>query len=259
VIASVIAAVEFPPVSHLIEWPDMLFDGKWYAFNKIALLTVLAALFTMILFGIAARGQQLVPKGIQNFVEVYVEFIRDQIALQVMGSDGLRWVPLLVAIFSFVFFCNIFEVIPGFFQMPATARMAIPMFLALLVWVLYNVMGVMKSGPLGYFRDMIPPGVPWWLLPILAPIIWISHIVVQPFSLAVRLFANMFAGHLLLVTFAVLSAALFTSDLIAVILPLPVLVLVAVTGFELFVAVLQAYIFTILTAVYVDAAIHPHH
>jgi F-type H+-transporting ATPase subunit a len=255
--ASTLAAVEFPPVSHLVEWPDMLFKGTIFAFNKIALLTVAAALITMLLFGIAARGGRLVPTGVQNFVEIFVEFIRDQIALQVMGTAGLRFVPLLTAIFSFVFFCNIFEVIP-FIQMPATARMAVPAFLAVMVWLIYNTMGIIHSGPIGYFRDMIPSGVPKAILPLVAFIFYVSHIIVQPFSLAVRLFANMLAGHLLLVTFAVLSAALFTAAPVAVILPLPALFLVLVTGFEVLVAVLQAYIFTILTAVYIDAAVHPH-
>ncbi len=256
-IASVLAAVEFPPVSHLIEWPDFLFKDTVFAFNKIALLTVASALITMVLFGIAARGRRLVPTGVQNFVEIFVEFIRDQIALQVMGTEGLRWVPLLTTIFAFVFFCNIFEVIP-FIQMPATARMAIPAFLAITVWLIYNIMGMVRLGPFGYFKGMVPGGVPIVILPLVAFIEIISKVLVQPFSLAVRLFANMLAGHLLLVTFAVLSAALWTSDFVAVILPLPALFLVGVTGFEVLVALLQAYIFTILTAVYIDAAVHPH-
>jgi F-type H+-transporting ATPase subunit a len=101
--------------------------------------------------------------------------------------------------------------------------------------------------------------VPTFLLPLVALIEFISTIFVRPFSLAVRLFANMLAGHLLLVTFAVLSAALFTKSILAVILPLPFLMLVLLTGFEILVAVLQAFIFTILTAVYIGGALHPEH
>jgi F-type H+-transporting ATPase subunit a len=101
--------------------------------------------------------------------------------------------------------------------------------------------------------------VPTALYILVTPIEFISTFLVRPFSLAVRLFANMLAGHLLLVTFAVLSAALVTKSVVAVILPLPALMLVAVTGFEVLVAVLQAFIFTILTAVYIGGAMHPDH
>ena len=106
---------------------------------------------------------------------------------------------------------------------------------------------------------MFPPGVPKALLPLVALIEFISTIFVRPFSLAVRLFANMLAGHLLLVTFAVLSAALFSKSLLIVILPLPFVMLILLTGFEILVAGLQAFIFTILAAVYIGGAMHPEH
>lgn len=253
-----IAAVEFPPVSHLIEWPDLLFDGTLLALNKIGLISVGSAVTTIALFGLAVRRPKLVPIGVQNGVEMFVEFVRDQIAIQVMGAEGRRWLPLLVTIFTFVFFSNISSVLPGI-QMPATGRMATPAFMAVLVWVIYISLGIAHHGPIGYFKALVPSDVPWFVLPLVALVFWLSDIVVQPFSLAVRLFANMLAGHLLLVTFAVLCAALLTTDVVAVLLPLPFLLLVLLTGFEVLVAILQAYIFTMLTAVYIDAAVHPAH
>ena len=252
-------ALEFPPVSHIIEWPDMAFDGTAYAFNKIALLTIGAALITGVLFFLAGRKGALVPTGVQNVVEAGVDFVRDGIIMQTMGPSGLRFLPFLTTVFFFIFFCNLWEVIPGI-QMPATARMAIPAFIALTVWLIYNGVGIIKQGPFGYLKNsIIPPGVPAALLPLVAMIEFLSKFIVTPFSLAVRLFANMLAGHLLLVTFGVLSAALFSKTALALILPLPFLMLILLTAFEVFVAGLQAFIFTMLTAVYIDASANPHH
>jgi len=253
-----VLALEFPPVSHLIEWPDLLGSGP-FAVNKVVLLMWLAVALTFVFFLLAARKAEtgLVPSGVQNVAEAVVDFVRNDVILQAMGPDGMRFLPFLVTVFSFVFVCNVFEIIPGI-QMPVTARMAIPMFLALVVWVTYNVIGIAKQGPLGYFKNiLVPPGVPVALLPLIGFIEFISTIFVRPFALAVRLFANMLAGHLLLVTFAVLASALFESTYVGAVVPGGMLI--ALTGFELLVAVLQAYIFVILTAVFVGGAMHPEH
>jgi F-type H+-transporting ATPase subunit a len=125
---------------------------------------------------------------------------------------------------------------------------------------MYNIVGIARQGPLGYLKSStIPPGVPSILLPLIALIEFVSVFVVRPFSLAVRLFANMLAGHLLLVTFGVLCAALFAKTLSIVILPFSFALLVGLTGFEILVALLQAFIFTILTAVYIGGSMHPEH
>jgi F-type H+-transporting ATPase subunit a len=209
--------------------------------------------------GRRARSGSLVPAGMQNIVESGIEFVRNDIILQTIGPEGLGWTPFLVTLFFFIFMGNIFEVIPVI-QFPTNARMALPAFMAILVWVLFNFVGIKSQGFGGYLKSIVfPPGVPGGLLPLVALIEFISTIFVRPFSLAVRLFANMLAGHLLLVTFAVLSAALFTKSLLVVILPLPAVMLVLLTGFEVLVAVLQAFIFTILTAVYIGGAMHPEH
>ncbi|HEX6312012.1 MAG TPA: F0F1 ATP synthase subunit A, partial [Acidimicrobiia bacterium] len=171
----------------------------------------------------------------------------------------MRYLPFLLAMFFFIFFINIFEILP-FIQFPGNARMAVPFVLALLVWFIYNIVGIIKQGPLGYLKSStIPPGVPIFLLPLVALIELVSTFIVRPFSLAVRLFANMLAGHLILVTFAVLSAALWAKNITIVILPFPFLLLIGLTAFELLVAFLQAFIFTILTAVYIGSSSHPEH
>lgn len=250
-----IAALDFPPISHLVEWPEFWLPG----FNKFALVCVLSALITLTLFLIAGAQSRLVPRGVQNIVESVIDFVRDGIIMQTMGADGLVWLPFLTTMFCFILFANLFEVIPVI-QFPAPARMALPASLAIMVWVLYNFMGIKRQGLLHYLKEsLFPPGVPWPLYFLVTPIEFVSTFLVRPFSLAVRLFANMLAGHLLLVTFAVLSATLFQKSVLAVILPLPAVMLVALTGFEVLVAVLQAFIFTILTAVYLDGAMHPSH
>ena len=122
------------------------------------------------------------------------------------------FLPYLTTLFLFIFFCNIFEIIPVF-QFPATARMAIPLFLALITWLMFLFMGMKRPGPLHFFKAAtVPPGVPKALLPLVAFIEMLQLIIVRPFSLAVRLFANMLAGHLLLATFALLTDALIFHD-----------------------------------------------
>ncbi len=254
-----LAALEFPPIGHLVEWEGLLFKGTPFEVNKVVILMWLAAAIVFALFFIGGRSAKLVPTGVQNVVESGVEFVRKDIILQTMGPEGMAWAPFLTTLFFFIFFTNIFEVIPGI-QFPVNARMALPAFMALMVWVIYNYVGIKSQGLGGYFKNvLVPPGVPKLLLPLVALIEFISTFFVRPFSLMVRLFANMLAGHLLLVTFAVLSAALFTKSALVIILPLPFVMLVLLTGFEILVAVLQAFIFTILTAVYIGGAMHPEH
>jgi F-type H+-transporting ATPase subunit a len=249
----------FPTIGEMVNWPAFLLEGTPFAINKVVLIYFLAVAATMGLFLYAGRKGELVPKGVQNIVESIVDFIRNGIVMQTMGPDGLRWMPFLTATFFFIFFCNITEIIPPLL-MPATARMAMPAFLGLLVLVIFVVVGITAQGPVKYFKSaLFPPGVPAPLYILITPIEFISTFLVRPFSLAVRLFANLLAGHILVVTFAVLTAALFTSSWLAIFLPLPFLMLVFVLLFEVLVSVLQAYIFTILTAVYIGGAMHPEH
>lgn len=147
--------------------------------------------------------------------------------------------------------------------MPATARIAIPMFLALVVWVVYNGAGFKHQGG-KYLLDTIwPPSVPVALRPLVGLIEFVSNFIVRPFSLTIRLFANMLAGHILLVTFALLTQSLVTAETQQWLLKpmgiLPLVMLIGLTAFEVLVGFLQAYIFTILTAVYIGAAVHPEH
>jgi F-type H+-transporting ATPase subunit a len=248
----------FPEINSILRWQDL-----FVSFNKIALIAVAAGVIGIAVFLLAGRKDaSKAPKGVRNLAETSVEFIENGIVMQTMGKDGLGWTPFLLSLFVFIYLCNVPGIIP-LIQMPATARMAIPMFLALLVWVIYNGVGLKHQG-IKYITNTIwPPGVPVALKPLVGIIEFISNIIVRPFSLTVRLFANMLAGHILLVTFALLTQSLITAETMQLMLKpmaiLPFGMLVFLTAFEVLVAFLQAYIFTILTAVYIGGAAHPEH
>jgi F-type H+-transporting ATPase subunit a len=255
----VIFGLEFPPISHLIEWPDIFFKDTAFAVNKVVLIMWVSALLAIVLFIAGSRKRALVPSGVQNVAESIIDFVDNSIVMETIGPDGRKFTPFLTTLFTFILFCNLWEVIP-FVQMPANARMAMPMFFSLLVWLIFNVVGIAKQGFFHYFKGiMFPPGVPKPIYILVTPIELVSTIIVRPLSLAVRLFANMLAGHLVLVTFAVISAALWVKSVNIVILPFSFLLLVALTGFEVLVSFLQAFIFTILAAVYIGGAMHPEH
>ena len=250
-------ALEFPPINEILRWKDL-----FPTFNKIALIAVAAAVIGTLIFLLAGnKDHKVAPKGVRNITESIVEFIENGIIMQTMGRDGLGWTPFLMSLFTFIYLCNVPGIIP-FLQMPATARMALPLFLSLLVWVVFIVTGFKHQG-LAYLKNsLFPPGVPKALYILVTPIEFISTFLVRPFSLTVRLFANMLAGHILLVTFALLSEALFQAEGNPALIPvgvLPLFMLIFLTGFEVLVAFLQAYIFTILTAVYIGGAAHPEH
>ena len=249
-------ALEFPPINEILRWTDVV-----PSVNKIALIAIAAVVVASVIFLIAGNADgSTAPRGVRNLAESIVEFIEGQIIMPTMGRDGLGWTPFLLSLFSFIYLCNVPGVIP-IIQMPATARMAIPLFLSLLVWVIFIGVGFKHQG-IGYLKNsLFPPGVPAALYLLVTPIEFISTFLVRPFSLTVRLFANMLAGHILLVTFALLTEELVQGGSI-VLKPvgiLPFVMLVFLTAFEVLVAFLQAYIFTILAAVYIGGAAHPEH
>ncbi|HEY2996970.1 MAG TPA: F0F1 ATP synthase subunit A [Acidimicrobiales bacterium] len=251
-----ILGLDIPPISHVVEWPT-LFGGGAFGVNKVVILMWISVAIVLGLFLVARSRQELVPTGAQNVAESAIEFIEDQIVLQTIGTEGLRFTPFLLTLFTFILTCNLWGIIPGA-QMPVTARIALPVFLALVVYLIYNTVGIVRNGPINYLKSiMFIPGVPWPMYFLLTPIELITRFITQPFSMAVRLFANMLAGHLLLVSFAVITQALVSATIIGGALPLALLIFL--TAFELLVAFLQAYIFTILAAVYIDAAMHPQH
>lgn len=251
-------ALEFPPINELVRWRDVWSPA---GLNKVAIICILAALISIVIFLIAARADGLkAPKGIRNLAESIVEFVENQIIMPTMGKEGLGWTPFMLSLFVFIYLCNLPGIIPAFLYMPATARLAIPLFLALVVWLVFVAVGIKHQG-IGYFTHLLwPPGVPVALKPLVGVIEFVSTILVRPFSLTIRLFANLFAGHILLVTFSLLTEELVgQSWALKPVAILPFFMLLFITSFEVLVGFLQAYIFAMLAGVYISTSMHVEH
>jgi F-type H+-transporting ATPase subunit a len=246
-------------VNELFFWEPLAFEGTPFEINRVVILMFLASILCIAFFVAGARRGSLVPKGIQNLAETAYLFVRNQIAIDVIGPrEGVRFAPYLAALFFFIFFMNLLEIVPGI-NFPVTSRMAIPAALALITYLIFNVLGIKHQGPWRYIKDtLFPPGVPAAIRPLLAVIELFSVFVIRPLTLAIRLLANMMAGHVLLTIFFLFSAEFVSLDIT---LPLGLVTAIVAAGliiFELLVITIQAYIFTMLTAFYIAEALHGH-
>ncbi|MCF8530846.1 MAG: F0F1 ATP synthase subunit A [Candidatus Nanopelagicales bacterium] len=228
--------------------------------SKTTVLLFLAAVLILGFFGYAFRKPKLVPRGAQSVGEMGYLFIRDGIVRETIGKGGDKFIPFLFTFFFMVWILNFWGIFPGA-QIPVTSIFAIPVAFAVIVYLLWVPLGIYKQGPIGFFKNiMFPPGVPKAMYLLLSPIELISNLVVRPFTHAVRLFANMFAGHLLLATFSVAAFYLLSWSVIGLIGSAASFSLaILLTGFEAFIQGLQAYIFTLLAAVYIGSALHAEH
>ncbi len=220
-------------------------------------LTVAIGLF----FYIAFRKPQLIPRGVQNLGEVAVDFVQVQIIDSVIGAKGQRFLPYLTAMFFFILAMNLGGVIP-LLNIAGTAVVAIPMLLAVIAWVVFNTVGIRQQGLGGYLKsNLFPPGVPVALYLLLTPIEFVSTFIFRPLTLTIRLLANMMSGHFMLLLFySGATYLLFHAE--AWLKPFGVVSAglgFVFTLFEILVAFLQAYIFTLLTAVYIDGAMSHQH
>ncbi len=228
-------------------------------FTKPILLMVLSAAIVLVVFWLAFRSPKLVPRGIQNVGELGIIAVRDQILRPQLGSKGDRYLPFIVSLFFFIWLMNLWELIPVA-QFPATSKFAFPVGLTLVVWVTYIFIGMKHQGPIGYFKNMaVPPGAPWWILPLLSPIELLSNIIVRPFTLSIRLFANMLAGHLLLLVFSIATWYLFGATIGLLFAAASFIVFLLVFVLEVLITLLQAFIFATLTAFYISDALEPVH
>ena len=234
--------------------------GTTVGINKVTILIVLSVIVILGFFLYAFRRPQVVPRGAQNVGEMGYLFIRDGIARDVIGKEGDKFVPFLFSFFFLVWVFNVMGIIP-FAQFPITSVFAIPVAFALIVYFTWVPLGVYRQGFGGFFKNMLfPPGVPKPMYVLLAPIEFISNIIVRPFTHAVRLFANMFAGHLLIATFSIAAFYLLSFTVIGILGSVASFAMaVILTAFEMLIQALQAYIFTLLAAVYISSAVHAEH
>lgn len=221
----------------------------------IILIAVL--LFTCI---IASRSK-LVPGRLQSAVELIFEFVNNSIIANTLGlRDGRRFAPMLITMFLFILSMNLAGVVPGL-NLAGTSVVGLPLLLALWTFVTYVAAGMKKHGVLGYLKaETMPPGIPWPIYFLLVPIELLQVVVIRWASLTIRLLANMVAGHMMIVVFIGMThALLFSGDWLIAISPFSGAMAIGIYGFEIFVAALQAFIFTMLTAVYIQLATADEH
>ena len=229
--------------------------GKYhFAFTSSAAYMVLCFAIIAGVTLLAMRGNSIVPGRLQSAVETIYEFIADTVR-QSAGEEGMRFFPFIFSIFAFVLVCNLVGLVP--YSFTVTSHIIITASLAVLVFIIVIGYGFYRNG-LGFLGLFVPSGVPGWLLPLIVVIEVISFLS-RPLSLSVRLFANMLAGHMALSIIASFVAILLGAGLWAILSPLPFAMTVALIALETLVAFLQAYVFTILTCIYLNDAIHPHH
>ncbi|MCJ0906685.1 MULTISPECIES: F0F1 ATP synthase subunit A [unclassified Rhodococcus (in: high G+C Gram-positive bacteria)] len=239
--------------------PSVLIHAGPFELDRLMLIRILMSVLVAAFFAIAMRSPRLIPRGVQNVAEIALDFVRIQIAEDVLGKEqGKRFLPVITTIFFLVIASNVSAIIP-FLNISPNARIGMPLVLAALAYIVFNYVGIKKYGFFKYVKStIVVPGVPPALHVLLIPIEFISTFVLRPFTLMVRLMANMLAGHILLVLFfSATNYFFFVSGGFQAIFGVPSIIAgLAFTFFELLVIFLQAYVFALLAAVYIDIALH---
>jgi F-type H+-transporting ATPase subunit a len=223
--------------------------GLDVSFTNASLFMVIAITLISFLTIWGMRGRALVPTRMQSIAEISYEFVANMVRDNV-GSDGQKYFPFVFTLFMFVLFCNMLGMMP--YSFTVTSHIIVTFALAAIVFIGVTVIGFIKHG-FGFLKFFVPSGVPTALLPLLVVIEIISYLT-RPVSLSVRLFANMMAGHTMLKVFGAFVVGLGYLGGWA-----PLAFMVAFTGLEILVAFLQAYVFAILTCIYLNDALHMHH
>lgn len=253
--------IPFPPKVEDFYLPSIWpWNGDSLWVTKITILVWVAAAAIIVFFLLAYRDPKLVPTRRQWIAESIYGFIRNNVAVDMIGQAGVRFAPYLTTLFCFILLTNLFGIIPGI-QISPNSHIAFPAFLAVISFVMFNYVGIRHHGAAKYFRNALMPPAPWYILPILIPIEFFSTFVFRPLTLALRLFANMFAGHMILLVFTLGGFVLLNAESVFL-KPASVLswaMAVALTFLEAMVIVLQAYVFVVLSASYVQGALADEH
>jgi F-type H+-transporting ATPase subunit a len=253
-----VAEVPFPPSVEDFFLPSLA-AGVWI--TKFTLMIWLAVAAVIVFYLVAYRNPKIVPSRGQWIAESVYGFARDNVAKDLVGKEGVRFAPYLATLFSFILVTNVFGIIP-FLQVSPNSHIAFPAALALISYVLYITVGVRRHGLGGFLKKMtVTPGVPWVIYPLLVPIEAFTNLINRPITLAVRLFANMFAGHLILLVFTLGGFALFATGnfFYFAVGGISLILALVLTLFEFGIALLQAYVFIMLTGFYVGDALEEGH
>jgi len=221
----------------------------------VIMLWIAGLVLFLVLRAASRRVDGDLPKGrLRNFFEAIIIYLRDEVVYNIMGPEvGRRYLPYLLTVFFFILFTNLLGMIPT--MSTATGNINVTATLAIFTFMTTQIGGMRSNGVWAHWRGLVPPGVPVFLVPIMIPI-EIMGMFTKPFALTVRLFANMIAGHIIILSFFNLIFALGNMPYLA---PLPFAGAVAISAFEIFVAFLQAFIFTFLSTIFIYQAVHPDH
>lgn len=227
-------------------------------FTKPMLLAVICMLAVVGFFWAAFAKAKVVPGKLQLVGEIGYTLVARGIAREVIGKKGDKYVPFLTSVFFFVWIMNVMSIIP-FAQFPVASRIAYPAGLALLVWITYMFLTFKTHGFKGGVKNLVwIEGLPKPIVPLIVFLEFLQNVITRPFTLAVRLWANMFAGHMLIVMFSVASWYLLTPQINALFSGASFVLTIGLTAFELLIQFLQAYIFTLLASLYISGAIEGH-
>ena len=243
-------------------WPVVGGDSHW-AITRPMLVMAISVVVLAWFFVTVAGKLTIVPNKRQWVAEQAYGFVRNSIARDVIGAKDFKpYIPLLMTLFTLILFNNVMGVLP-FVQFPTMSRIAFPIVLTLIVYVVYHTVAIRrKHGVIGYLKSLVPPGLPLWLRPIMFFLEVLTYFIIRPLTLALRLFGNMLAGHLMLLVFILGGEYLLIHGSSIFIQLSGILGLafgVVMTFFELLVQFLQAFIFTLLTALYISDAVSEHH
>jgi F-type H+-transporting ATPase subunit a len=220
----------------------------------------IAGVLVFLTLTLAGRIGRLIPRGLQNLMESLVDFARQSLIQEILGEEGMKWFPFIATLFFFILFCNLLGLVPKMFT--ATSNINVTASLAAIVFICTQGAGIVRHGILGYCKTFVPKGMPRGIMgKILIGFMIIVEIISQlarPFSLAVRLFANMTAGHMVILVF-ISMIFMFQGIVAYFVTPVSVVMAVVMMAFEIFVSLLQAFIFAILASIYISLAVHPEH
>ncbi len=245
--------LEFPPFGN-IHLPDIHMFGMDFSITRHVIFMWIAAAILLFLLSRMAKAykKSLVPKGVSNALEVLVVFVRDEIAKPTIGKGYEGFLPYLLTVFFFILVCNFLGLLP--YGSTATSNISVTASLAIISFLVIQIGGIIKNGFFGYFKGLVPHGIPAWLLPIMIPVEFLG-LFTKPFALAIRLFANMTAGHIVILALLGLIFILKT----AFVAPVSVAFALFIYLLEILVALIQAYIFTMLSSLFIGMAVHQDH
>lgn len=241
--------------------PAILFGGTPFEVNRVQLIRLFVVVVVLGATYLIASRSKLVPGRIQSVFELLIEFVQNSIVNATMGEEkGRKYAPMLITIFLFVLTMNLAGIFP-LTLLAGTSVVGLPLVIALWTFVTYVVAGVKTHGFAGYLKhETMPPGIPKLIYLVLAPIEFLQVVFIRWGSLTIRLLANMIAGHMMLVVFVSMAhGLLFAGNWLVAVSPFAGALAVGIYGFEIFVGALQAFVFTILSAVYINMATSEEH